>query len=165
MNQTLRKLSLTTHVIVSVGWLGAVAAYLALAIAGLTTQEQEIARAAYISMAVIGKYVILPLGLLTLVAGLVHALGTSWGLFRYWWILVKFALTTGATAVLLMHLSAVTQMSSLAMNSSLSATDFRPLRMQLVLHAAGGLLVLLAATILSVYKPWGLTPYGRRTAQ
>ena len=96
MNQALRKLSLTTHIIVSVGWLGAVAAYLALAIAGLTTQEQELARAAYISMAVIGKYVIIPLGLLTLVAGIVHALGTSWGLFRYWWILVKFALTTGA---------------------------------------------------------------------
>jgi hypothetical protein len=29
-------------------------------------------------------------------------------------------------------------------------------------HAAGGLLVLLAATTLSVYKPWGMTPYGRR---
>jgi hypothetical protein len=29
-------------------------------------------------------------------------------------------------------------------------------------HAPGGLLVLLAATTLSVYKPWGMTPYGRR---
>ena len=45
---------------------------------------------------------------------------------------------------------------------TLSATDFRALRIQLVVHAGGGLLVLLMATALSIYKPWGLTPYGRR---
>jgi hypothetical protein len=44
----------------------------------------------------------------------------------------------------------------------LASADFRALRIQLVVHAAGGLLVLLAATTLSVYKPWGMTPYGRR---
>ncbi len=36
------------------------------------------------------------------------------------------------------------------------------LEIQLAVHATGGLLVLLAATALSVYKPWGPTPYGRR---
>ncbi|MGH9847905.1 MAG: hypothetical protein ACREEM_55165, partial [Blastocatellia bacterium] len=46
---------------------------------------------------------------------------------------------------------------------TLSATDFRALRIQLVIHAGGGLLVLFAATALSVYKPWGMTPYGLRT--
>jgi hypothetical protein len=34
--------------------------------------------------------------------------------------------------------------------------------MQLAVHAAGGLLVLLVPAVLSVYKPPGLTPYGRR---
>ncbi|MGH7931484.1 MAG: hypothetical protein ACREQV_27265 [Candidatus Binatia bacterium] len=43
--------------------------------------------------------------------------------------------------------------------------DFRALQIQLVVHAAGGLLALLAATILSVYKPWGMTSYGRRKQQ
>ncbi len=37
MPPQLRKLALTVHVTASVGWLGAVAAFLALAIAGLTS--------------------------------------------------------------------------------------------------------------------------------
>jgi hypothetical protein len=53
-------------------------------------------------------------------------------------------------------------MSTLAADMTLAATDSRDLRIQLVVHAAGGLLALFAATLLSVYKPWGLTPYGRR---
>ena len=56
-------------------------------------------------------------------------------------------------------------MSGLAAETTLSSADFRALRIQLVVHAAGGLLVLLAATMLSVYKPWGMTPYGRRKRQ
>jgi len=36
-------------------------------------------------------------------------------------------------------------------------------RLQLAVHAGGGLLVLLAATILSFWKPWGKTRYGIRT--
>ena len=86
-------------------------------------------------------------------------------MFRYYWILAKFLLTTGATAVLLRHMPAVSRMSGVAADTALSSADFRALRIQLVVHAAGGLLVLLAATTLSVYKPWGMTPYGRRKQQ
>jgi hypothetical protein len=75
---------------------------------------------------------------------------------------VKFLLTTGATIILLRHMEAVSRMSGVAGQTILSSADFRALRIQLVVHAAGGLLVLLAATILSVYRPWGMTPYGRR---
>ena len=75
---------------------------------------------------------------------------------------MKFLLTIGGTIVLLRHMQAVSRMSGLAAETALSSADFRALRIQLVVHAAGGLLVLLAATTLSVYKPWGMTPYGRR---
>lgn len=34
--------------------------------------------------------------------------------------------------------------------------------MQLIADAVAALLVLLAATILSIYKPRGVTPYGQR---
>ena len=160
-----RKFALTVHVILSVGWLGAVVAYLALAIVGLTGHGAQMVRAAYLAMECIGWYVIVPFGLATLLAGLVESLGTPWGLFRHWWVLAKFLLTTGATIVLLRHMQAVTQMSGLAAETTLSSADFRAQRIQLVVHAAGGLLVLLAATVLSIYKPWGMTPYGRRAQQ
>jgi hypothetical protein len=162
MKPNLRKFALTAHITLSVGWLGAVVAYLALAIVGLTSHDAQMVRAAYLSMEVIGWCVIVPSSLATLLAGLVESLGTRWGLFRHWWVLLKFLLTTGATIVLLRHMQAVTRMSGVAADMILSATDFRALRIQLVVHAGGGLLVLLAATVLSVYKPWGVIPYGMR---
>ena len=162
MTPRFNKLALTAHIIFSVGWLGAIVAYLAPAIAGLTGHDAQMVRAAYLSMELIGWYVIVPFSLAALLTGLVEALGTQWGLFRYYWILVKFLLTTGGTIVLLWHMQAVSRMAGLASETALSSGDFRALRVQLLVHAAGGLLVLLAATTLSVYKPWGMTPYGRR---
>jgi hypothetical protein len=162
MTPSLRKFALFAHITLSVGWLGAVVPYFALSIVGLASDNAQMVRAAYLSMEFIAWYVIVPFSLATLLAGLVESLGTQWGLFRHWWVLAKFLLTTGATVVLLRHMQAVTSMSGVAAKTALSATDFRALRIQLVVHAGGGLLVLLAATVLSVYKPWGLTPYGRR---
>lgn len=162
MTPSLRKFALTAHIILSVGWLGAVVAYLALSIVGLTSHSAQMVRAAYLSMEFIGWYIIVPFSLATLLAGLVESLGTQWGLFRHWWVLAKFLLITGATMVLLRHMQAVTAMAGVAAETTLSATDFRAQRIHLVVHAGGGLLVLLAATVLAVYKPWGMTPYGRR---
>jgi hypothetical protein len=162
MTPRLRKFALTAHIIFSVGWLGAVIAYLALAIGGLTSQDAQMVGAAYLSMEFVGWFVIVPFSLAALSIGLVQSLGTQWGLFRYYWILVKFLLTTGATIILLLHMKTVSRMSGIAAEAILSSADFRALRIQLAVHAAGGLLVLLAATTLSVYKPWGMTPYGRR---
>jgi hypothetical protein len=162
MRPSLRKLVLTAHVTFSVGWLGSVAAYLGLAIVGLTGRDAQMARAAYLSMEVIGWFVIVPFSLATLLVGLVESLGTPWGLFRYWWVSVKFLLTTGATIVLLRHMESVIRMSAIARDAILAATNFRAQRIQLAVHAGGGLVVLLAATVLSIYKPWGMTPYGLR---
>jgi hypothetical protein len=155
MTSRLRKLTLTAHVTFSVGWLGAVAAYLALALVGLTTRDSELASATYRAMEVIGLGIIVPCSIAALLSGLVQSLGTEWGLFRYYWIVAKLALTAVGTAVLLLHVPAVTRMARLAVSASLAAGDFAGLRMQLVVHAVGGLLVLLTATTLSVYKPWG----------
>ncbi len=162
MTPYLRKIVLTAHITLSVGWLGSVVPYLALAIAGLTSHDAQMVRAAYLSMELIGWFVIVPLSLAALLSGLVQSLGTQWGLFRHWWILAKFVLTTGATVVLLEHMQAVSRISRIAAETTLSGVDLRGLRVQLVVHAAGGLLVLLVVTALSVFKPWGMTAYGRR---
>ena len=155
MSSRVRKLVLTSHVTVSVGWLGAVAAYLALAVVALATQDSGMARAAYRSMGLVGWTVIVPSCLATLLSGLAQSLGTEWGLFRHYWIVAKLSLTVAATGVLLMHIPNVTRMARIAAFTTLATGDFTMLRVQLVVHAAGGLVVLLTATALSVYKPWG----------
>ena len=84
MTPSLRKFLLTTHVTCSVGSLGAVAGFLALAIAGLAGQDAQTVRAAYIAMALIAWFVIVPLTFAALLTGLVQSLGTAWGLFRHY---------------------------------------------------------------------------------
>lgn len=106
MTPRFRKFALTAHITSSVGWLGAVVAYLALATAGLISHDVLIVRAAYLSMELIGWFIIVPFSFAALLSGLVQSLGTQWGLFRYYWILVKFLLTIGATTVLLGHMPA-----------------------------------------------------------
>ena len=44
-----------------------------------------------------------PLALASLVTGIISSLGTTWGLFRYYWVLVKLGLTSLATLALLVH--------------------------------------------------------------
>lgn len=50
MPPRLRKFVLTTHVTTSVGWLGAVAAYLALDLTAVNSQDVQTVRGAYFAM-------------------------------------------------------------------------------------------------------------------
>jgi hypothetical protein len=162
MSLSLRKLALTAHVLVSVGWLGAVASFLALAIAGLVNQDEQIVRGAYLAMEVLTWTVIVPLAFASLLTGLVQALGTPWGLFRHYWVLFKLLLTLLATLLLLVHTQPIHHVADAAATMPLAATDLRQMRLQLLFDAGAALLVLFVTTTLSVYKPRGLTPYGWR---
>jgi len=162
MMPSVRKLVLATHLTLSVGWIGAALAYLALVLAAMTTQEAQTLRAAWIAMDLIGWYVIVPLALTSLATGLVMSLGTPWGLFRHYWVLFSLGLTTLATVVLLEHMQSVTVYADLAAKTPSAATGELPVEL---VHAGLGLLVLLAVQVMNVYKPRGLTPYGLRKQQ
>jgi hypothetical protein len=154
----LRKAVLTLHVTTSVGWLGAVLAYLALDVTTVASGDPATVRGSYIAMGVVVGWAIVPLALAAVLIGIVNALGTSWGLFRHYWVLVKLVLTIVATLVLLLEVPTVRALADLAV----SKPDPRGLSDTLV-HSGGGLLILLTTVILSVYKPKGLTRYGWRT--
>ena len=157
-----RKLALTAHLACSVGWIGAVVAYLALGVAAATGRDAQTVRAAWIAMEVTGWWAIAPLALAALLTGLVVSLGTPWGLFRHYWVLLSLALTLFATAVLLLHLPDVSALAAAARAADGTAPG--GLGGDLV-HAGGGLLVLLVIAGLNVYKPRGLTRYGWRKQQ
>ena len=157
-----RKFALTAHVTSSVGLLGSIAAFLALAVAGLTSQNAQMVRAAYLATELTAWFVIVPLAFASLLTGLIQSLGTQWGLFRHYWVLMKLLLTVFATIVLLFQLEPIGHAASLAAETNLSRADIRVVGIQLVVHAAGGLLTLLVPAVLSVYKPPGTTRYGKR---
>lgn len=160
MTPRLSKFVLTSHITFSVGWLGAVAVFLALAITGVTSQNIQIARSAYLSMELSGWYVIVPFCFASLLTGVVLTLGTKWGLIKHYWIVVKLILTIVTSIALLLHMKPISYLSILAASTTLSNNEQPGLRVQLIADAGAALLVLLAITTISVYKPWGRIPYG-----
>ena len=162
MTPRLRKLALTAHITSSVGLLGSIAAFLALAVAGLTSPDGQMVRAAYLAMELTARFVIVPLAFASLLSGLVQSLGTPWGLLRHYWVLVKLLLTVFATIILLLKMELIGYAARLATETTLPRADLRAVGIQLLVHAAGGLLMLLVPAVLSVYKPRGLTRYGAR---
>lgn len=158
MTPSIRKFALTAHVTASVGWLGAVTGFLALALAVQSGYDPQLLRGLYLAMWLTGWYVVVPLCLASLLTGLVMSLGTKWGLFRHYWVTVKFLLTVISTLILLGFTQTLGYIGVLAADANLSVVEFNQ---SPVSHSAGGLIVLLTNTALSIYKPWGKTPFGR----
>lgn len=137
MPPRLRKFMLTLHVMSSVGLLGAIAAFLALAIAGLGAglgagliadpggQDAQTIRAAYPAMQVITRFVVMPLAIASLLTGLIQSLGTSWGLFRHYWVVVKLLLTVFAVTILLLKIALIDHAARLATEAILPHTALR----------------------------------------
>ena len=164
MPPRLRRIALTTHIACSVGWLGAVAAFLVLNIAALTSRNAAVVRGAYLSMNLLGLYIIVPLSLAALTTGLIQSLGTEWGLFRHYWVLTKLTLTIGATGLLMVHQFGAVEKAAKRVLAVAPGTlpEVGGLGTELVSKASLAVLALLTITTLSIFKPWGLTRYGLR---
>lgn len=165
MTPSLRRFALTAHVTFSVGLLGSIAAFLVLAIVGLMSANVQIVRSAYPAMELIARFVIVPLAFAALLTGLIQSLGTQWGVLRHYWVLAKLAITLFATIILLIKMQLIGYAALLAQQAILPSADLHAAGLQLLVHAVGGLLMLLVPMVLSIYKPRGLTVYGLRMQQ
>jgi hypothetical protein len=150
----------TAHVTTTDGWLGAVVVFLALAVVGLTSQDAQTVRGAYLVMEPAAWFVLVPLAFASLLTGIVQSLGTEWGLFRHYWVLFKLLITVFATIVLLTYMRTFSYIAGVAADPSADLGMVR--NPSPGLHAALALVVLLVATVLAVYKPRGMTRYGWR---
>ena len=150
----------TTHVTSSVGWVGAVLAFLALAIIGFTSNDEVKVRGAYLLMAPAAWFVLVPLAHASLLSGVVLSLGTTWGLFRYYWVVLKLGITVFATVILLIYMGTFRQMAGVAADPVVDLAAVR--NASPIVHALLALVLLVAATVLGVYKPFGMTAYGER---
>lgn len=159
MSRTLRKVVLAFHLAVSVGWIGAAIAYLAMGIAAATSESPGTIRGSWIAMDLIGWYVIVPMALAAFATGVGLAAGTRWGLFRHYWVIFSLGLTAFAVVVLLLHMPSVSSTADAARGAS----DRHALTLGGdVPHPAIGLVVLVLVLVLNVFKPAGVTKYGRQ---
>ena len=162
MKASLRRLMLTAHIASSVGAMGAVAAFLALALVGLGGGEPQAAASAYQAMEVIAWVVILPLVVASLITGLVQSLGSEWGVFRHYWVVAKLGINVLAAGILLLHMRPIGILARAAESHASIDGNLSKVQVQLAVNAAAAILVLMVATALSIYKPRGLTPFGAR---
>lgn len=161
MAPAMRKVALAAHLTASVGWVGAVAGYLTLDVTVATSHDPQLVRSAWIAMGLIASWAIVPLALTALLTGLLMALGTKWGLFRHWWVLISFVLTVVATVVLLSETWVISDGAAIAADPSTSTEQLLAIPSTLP-HSVGGLVVLLVIQVLNVHKPQGMTRYGWR---
>ena len=157
MTPGLRKFALTAHVTTSAGWIGAVVAFLVIALVALLNADAEKVRAASTTMELIGWFVIVPFSLASLASGLIQSLGTTWGLFRHYWVIAKLMITVGASVLLVLHMRVVSSIAVAASDGAAPPGHMQGPKTQVVADAAAALLVLLIAAALSIYKPQGRT--------
>ncbi len=162
----LRKALLVTHLTVSVGWLGAVAAFLALAITSAASPDHDLVLACALVMELIGWLVLVPLSGASLLTGVLQSLITPWGLFRHYWVLAKLVINIVATTILLMYMQTVSYLAAIAGTEIRPGTGHEALQSwSPAVHASGALILLILAMLLSVYKPRGMTRFGYRKQQ
>lgn len=162
-SRRVRRLGLTLHVLSAVGWLGGVGLALALAATALLSDDESTVRSALIALDASGWWYLLPLSVASLGTGVAQSLITKWGLLNHYWVVAKFAINAFAAGILLLYMQSLGHYASLARSTTTSLADLRdpsPL-----IHTIGALVLLVAATALSIYKPPGLTRRGYRARQ
>lgn len=158
----LRKSILWLHIVSGIGWMGLDVGLFLLLMTGLTTADGALAAACYRAVAVIVPVAVPTLSLGMLLTGLLLGWGTTWGLLRYWWVFAK--LVMGIVLTVLVFVALVPGVNDLpTADSTVSAEAVR----DTIGEATTGLLfppvvsftMLRIAAVLSIFKPWGRTPW------
>jgi hypothetical protein len=153
LSPAVRKLTLTVHVAAGVGWLGVHAVLILLAATGLTTGDETLLDAVYVTAGEV-VWLVFPFAVISLVSGVVLSVGTPWGLFRHLWVTAKLAINVAMLAVSGALLSRfVEEAADRARDGvGVGVGDLGP---RILVGSTAGFVLLVVATALSVYRPRG----------
>jgi hypothetical protein len=163
LSQPWRKTLLVLHLVSGIGWMGLDIALLVLAVTALRTTEAEVAYSSYraIAIAFPGPVMLLSFGMV--LTGILLGWGTHWGLLRSWWVLIKLVLALIMLALVNFSLAPTLTSIPGMLSKGLGADELRAslgaLPTTLLFPPVVSFLMLATAVILSVFKPWGLTPW------
>lgn len=163
MPPRVRKIVLTLHVITSVGWLGVDFAMLTLGILGFTASDLETMRESYVTMERFGEILVIPAGLGAVLTGMALALCTPWGLIRYKWVLTKLIVALAAVALAVFALPIQLHNAASLVTAAHPTTHIGFVGNTLVIAPSLALCLYSTNVVISIFKPWGKTSYGRRT--
>ena len=147
---------LVLHIVSAVGWIGVDLALLPLVLTGLTTDDGPTAAAAFGAVAILVPWTVPALSLLIVTTGVLLGLGTKWGLVRYWWVAVKLVISLILTT--LVFVSLLPAVAAIDITGAASGEEVRAALGETTMFLYPPVvssLMLLAAAVLSVTKPWG----------
>jgi hypothetical protein len=164
MSRETRKFVLLTHILGSISWIGVDLVMGVLSFVGLASDDPQTVATAYGALTMFCVPLLLTLGLLSLTTGVILGLGTRFGLVRYWWVVTKLVLNLVLTTLVLVALQptlgdAATEVATVDASLPDRLAD---VSRNMIFPPIVSTSLLLFAAWLSVYKPWGPTPYGRR---
>ena len=142
-----RKAVLTVHVATSVGWLGVDLVLLTLGATGLSGWRPDVV---YPAMGYVGLVLFTPLSFLVWLVGVFNAWTTPWGVLKHWWVITKLAIVT----VMLVLVVLALRPNLVAALDLAGALDHQH-RLNLLIAPVVSSTLLVIATTLSTYKPWG----------
>ena len=148
-----RKIVLTAHVLGSVGWFGIAIMVAFCGIVASTTSDPALPDALFRTMHA-AVWLSVPVGIVAVLTGAVLSLGTEWGFVRHWWVVAKIVISFVVIATDVVVISAASN------DAIVTGVAPNPLVDGAIAHCV----VLAVATVLSIWKPKGRTPLGRRRA-
>lgn len=154
-----RKVWLTLHVGLSVGWLGISMAMATLAIAGATSDSHVVRHGSYVFMHLFDLAIVIPSVFVAIITGVVVSLGTPWGLVKHWWVLLKFLIALSLPIVATLESGWIQE---LEVRTEDPAAEPGGLGLALVICMLCFAALLWTAVVLSIFKPGGKTRWGRR---
>ena len=144
------KLVLTGHILGSVGWFGIAVFVLFAFVVSEATGDRALATGMLRTIETI-PWLSIPVGVVAVATGVVLSLGTKWGLVRHWWVVAKILI-----AIVVIVTDALV-IGAAAHDHLVHATSPGDLYGPTIAHTV----VLGVATLLSVLKPRGRTPWSR----
>lgn len=164
-----KKALVTTHVVFSGSWLGVGVVMVTLSVLGLRSEDVATVRVSYELLELFDMTILPWSSIGAILSGIAVSLTSKWGLVRHYWIAAKLliAIAVITSAFGFIHrwvVSAAERSAQLPATSAGIAAGGGDLDLQLVTAFGVAVFLVAVATVLSVFKPWGVTPFARRSA-
>ncbi|PSK95904.1 hypothetical protein CLV63_11367 [Murinocardiopsis flavida] len=150
-----RKTVLVTHIVSAGAWIGIDATLGILVVTGLLTDDPAVAATSFQALELFAVWPMLTAALCCLVTGSVLGLGSKYGLVRYWWVAAKLVINVGMCVLIYFALRPglgdAAEYGRRVAEGTAAGADPSGLLAPVVVAPT----LLLAAVLLSVFKPWG----------
>ena len=146
---------LVVHIVSAGTWFGLDVAMAAIVFTALSTDDAAIKALCYQALELFVYWPLFVSSVICLASGVLLGLGTSFGLIRYWWVAIKLVLNSLLTTLVVFALRpGVVELAEQGRQTAVGqAVTFAESSMMFPPIVSSTLL--LAAFVLSVFKPWG----------